>query len=246
MDRVKTSKTALGAALALALATAAGCSKSPQDVQFEAKVRNYLLEHPEVIQEAMQRLQDKQAQESLRLASEAIKQNRAAIEQDPRDFVANPGGRITVTEFYDYNCGHCKNIAPEVLKLIRENPDIRFVFKEFHIFDVPSSLRGARAALLARKSGRYLAVYEQLMAERAPIENAKVDAILRANGVDPSPLDNPMAMAQIDRQLQDIQALAAKLHIDGTPGFVIGDVLVPGEDLPGIRAAIDQARARAR
>src|ERR1044072_5160037 len=118
MDTLKMHKPALAAALALALAaTVTGCSKSPSDVQFEAKGRNYLLEHPEVIREAMQRLQQKHAAESLKQATAAIKANRDAIERDPRDFVANPNGRITVTEFYDYNCGHCKNIAPEVVKL---------------------------------------------------------------------------------------------------------------------------------
>jgi len=215
-------------------------------MQFDAKVRNYLLEHPEVIQEAMVKLQEKERAAQLELSVKAIKANRDKIERDPRDFVANPNGAVTVTEFYDYNCGHCKNIAPKVVELIRNNPDVRFVFKEFHIFDVPSSLRGARAALLSKPSGNYVKIYEELMAEQAPVDNAKVDEILRRNGVNPAPLDNPAAMAQIDRQLLDIQALAATLHIDGTPGFVIGDVLVPGEDMPAIEAAISQARARAR
>jgi protein-disulfide isomerase len=236
---------ALGAIVVLALGGGlSGCSKPVEDLQFNAKVRGYLLEHPEVLQEAMAKLQEKQAEQARKEAVGAIRTHRNAIEHDARDFVANPNGSITVTEFYDYNCGHCKNIAPKLFALIDRNPDVRFVFKEFHIFDIPSSLRGARAALLARSGGRYMQVHKALMSEQAPIDNAKVDAILRANGIDPSPLDNPTAMAAIDRQLLDIQTLAAQLHIDGTPGFVIGDTLVPGEDMDAIMAAIAQARAR--
>lgn len=234
-----------GAAIALALcATVAGCSKSPGDMQFDAKVRAYLLEHPEVIREAMVKLQEKDRAETLAASIKAVKENRAKVERDPRDFVANPNGKITITEFYDYNCGHCKNVTPAMMQLIRENPDIRYVFKEYHIFQEPSSLRGARAALLARSSGRYLQIHQQLMAT-AGLQPEQVDAILRANGVDPSPLDNPAAMRAIDAQLTDIQELAALLRIDGTPSFVIGDTVVVGEDIEGIKAAIAQARARA-
>lgn len=233
---------ALAAVSALALAIS-GCSESPSDAAFNAKVRNYLLAHPEVLREAMAKLEENDRAASAKAASAAIKANRAAIERDPRDFVANPNGTITVTEFYDYNCGYCKTISPQVVALIRENPDVRFVFKEFHIFQEPSSLRGARAALLSRRSGRYVQVHQQMM-EQKPLQPAHVDAILRANGIDPSPLDNPGALVEIDRQLADIQALAAKLHIDGTPGFVIGDTLVPGADWDAVKAAIAQARAR--
>ena len=231
---------ALAALLAL---SAVGCTKSPADLEFDAKVRRYILEHPEVIQEAMVKLQEKQEAQRVAEATAAIKRHRQRIERDSRDYVANPNGTITVTEFYDYNCGYCKTIAPEVVALIRENPDVRFVFKEFHIFEQPSSLRGARAALLARPSGRYLQVHSELMAQK-PLLPEQVDAILRRNGVDPAPLDDPAAMAGIDRQLTDVQKLAADLRIEGTPGFVIGDVLVPGADMNAVKAAIAQARAR--
>lgn len=231
---------ALAAVLALPLAA---CGKSPADLEFDAKVRRYLLENPEVIPEAMAKLEEKQRAKAAAEATAAIKRHRVRIERDSRDFVANPNGTITVTEFYDYNCGYCKLVSPEVLKIIRENPDVRFVFKEFHIFQEPSSLRGARGALLARGSGRYLQVHQELMAAK-PLQPEQVDAILRRNGVDPSPLDNPAAMAAIDRQLADIQKLAADLKIEGTPAFVVGDVLVPHAGMDEVRAAIAQARAR--
>jgi len=237
---VKLRILALAALLALPFSA---CSKSPADLEFDAKVRNYLLEHPEVIQEAMVKLEEKNREKAKADFTAAIKRHRNRIERDSRDFVANPNGTVTVTEFYDYNCGYCKAISPDVLKLIRDNRDVRFVFKEFHIFDQPSSLRGARAALLARRSGKYMDVHAAMMAEK-PLQPEQVDAILRRFGVDPSPLDNPAAMAEIDRQLLDVQKLAADLKIEGTPAFVVGDVMVPYANLDEVRAAIAQARAR--
>src|SRR6202000_1390385 len=108
------------------------CSKSDQ--AFDTRVHDYIISHPEVIQEAIAKLQAKQDAEAATQAKAAIAQHRQALERDPRDFVANPGGRITVTEFYDYRCPHCINAAPAVLKIIHDQPDVRFVFKEFPIF----------------------------------------------------------------------------------------------------------------
>lgn len=240
---MKLPSLALAALLALPLYACSDGSASLSDREFGRKVRAYLLEHPEVLQEMSDKLQEKQAARQMANFRKALAQHRDAVERDPRDFVANPGGRITVTEFYDYNCGYCKTISPEVVKLIRENPDIRFVFKEYQIFQEPSSLRGARAALLAKGSGRYVQIHQAMMAEK-PLEPARIDAILRKNGVDPTPLDNPAAMAAIDRQLSDVQGLATALGIEGTPAFVIGDTLVPGADMAAVRAAIADARRR--
>src|SRR5665213_2141400 len=114
--------------------TAIGCSRAAEDPAFGAKVRAYLLAHPEVIEEAVARLQDKRQAAADAKVKLALEKNRGALERDPRDFVANPGGKITVTEFYDYRCPHCINAAPTVLSLIHDNPDVRFVFKEMPIF----------------------------------------------------------------------------------------------------------------
>ncbi|MDT9106024.1 thioredoxin domain-containing protein, partial [Escherichia coli] len=82
------------------------------------------------IQEAIGKLQDKQIAQARQQYKAVTVANRQALERDPREFVATPHGKITVTEFYDYRCAHCINAAPKVLDLIKANPDIRFVFKE--------------------------------------------------------------------------------------------------------------------
>src|SRR5690349_3340447 len=128
MKLALTTIAALAAALSLA-----GCQKA-EDAAFGQRVRAYLLQHPEVIREAVNKLAENDRIAAAKAASESMNKYRAQLERDPRDFVANPDGKITVVEFFDYRCGYCKLAAPEVVKLIQENPDVRFVFKEFPIF----------------------------------------------------------------------------------------------------------------
>ena len=214
-----------------------GCSRA--DEAFDAKVRAYLLAHPEVIQEAMNKLQEKQEAESLAHAKLAIEKYRKAIEQDPRDFVANPGGKITMTEFYDYRCPHCANIAPAVVQLIKDNPDLRVVFKEFPIFGAVSERAATGAIAVKKAGGDYVAVYHEFMTTH-PLDAAAVDRILQAHGVDPAKLDQDTTA----QQLNDVRSLATELDIQGTPAFIIGDTLIPGEDLEAVKAAIEKARGK--
>ncbi len=240
----------LALAAALTLPLAACSQESLTDREFGRKVRAYLLEHPEVLQEVSQKLQEKQQAEGVKAAAAAIEKHRRALERDPDDFVANPNGKVTVVEFYDYNCGYCKQISPEVLALIRDNPDVRFVFKEFVIFGALSE-RAARAALLAKDAGRFLPVHQALMAEK-PLTEEAIDRILRQNGVDPARLDDPATTARLTPKLAKVQTLAASMSrqmtqpytIEGTPAFIVGDTLVPGADIEALKAAIARARGR--
>src|SRR5438067_5622143 len=139
------------AAAAVGLLTLAGCDYAPvSDKVFGERVRAYLVRHPEVLQEVSDALQAKrEAQMRTELDASVMKSQklvptyRQAIENDSRDFVANPQGKVTVTEFYDYRCPHCINIAPKVLDLIRDSPGVRVVFKEMPIFG-PRSEHAAR------------------------------------------------------------------------------------------------------
>src|SRR5690349_9644948 len=140
MTPIVPTAVALSALLALT-----GCQKV-EDEAFGARVRAYLLEHPEVLEEMVAKLEQKQQVAKAKDTAAAVSRHRAQLERDPRDFVANPDGRITVVEFFDYNCGYCKLSAPEVVKLIQENPDVRFVFKEF-AFQTPHSVAAAKIAL---------------------------------------------------------------------------------------------------
>ena len=225
---------------------AASGVQASADAAFGAKVRAYLLAHPEVIQEAVERLQaneeaDQAAQE--KAAAAKLPALRAAVERDPRDFVANPAGRVTVTEFYDYRCPHCINIAPKVVALIHARPDVRFVFKEMPIFGAVSQ-RAAKAALAVKKAGGdYLGLYQALMSTRG-LDEPTIDRLAAAHGARPADIAaNPAA----DKQMADTASLFAKLDLGGTPAFIVGDDIVYGEDMDAVAAAVAKAkRAEAR
>jgi protein-disulfide isomerase len=234
-------KIALGATIALTAALAlSGCQKS-DDAAFGKRVHAYLMAHPEVIREAADRLHEQEQAAAQKASTNAIAKFRGQLERDPRDFVANPDGKVTVVQFFDFRCGYCKLAAPQIMQMIKDNPDVRFVFKQFPIFGEVSDT-AARIALTPQGKAKGLELYQGWMGEKA-LDEAALDRHLQAAGVDPAAVRKAAADPAIERQLLDTRTLAAALHIEGTPAFVIGDTLVPGADMGAVRAAIMQAKA---
>ena len=216
-----------------------GCQKA-FDMVLGDSVRSYLLSNPEILEEMATRLQEKQLAQQSDDARKAIAANRAALERDPRDVVINPGGKITVVEFYDYRCGYCKTIAPELAELVQENKDIRLVLKEFPIFGGASDL-AARAALTPAGRAAGLGFHQALMEERN-LNEATIARLAQAAGIRPEALSAARRDESITRHLADTRRLAESLRIEGTPAFIVGDRLIPGADLEALKTAIDAAR----
>lgn len=232
--------TCLLAVAAITLSTA-GCGRAQEDVAFGQKVRAYLLAHPEVLEEAFTKLQEnKQAAGTVKTRA-AITAHRQAIERDPRDFVANPNGAITLTQFYDYRCPHCINVAPSIVSLIKANPDVRVVFKELPIFGDVSEHAAREAIAAHRAKGDVLSIYAAMM-ESHPLDRAAIDRIAAAHQLDPKAIETGLAKQDADKQLDDVRKLAESLGIEGTPAFIVGDTMVPGEDMDALNAAIAAAR----
>lgn len=227
-----------------------GCSRT-DDAAFGQRVRAYLLEHPEVLEEAIRKLDETRAQETAAVQTKAVSQARAALERDARDPVfGNPNGAVTVVEFFDYRCGYCKAVAPEVLELVRREGDVRFVFKELPILPdsgtgvVGVSERAARVALAAKADGKYVEVHRDLMAERA-LDDAAIERIVEKHGLDPETLAQAAGDTAIDAHLADTHELAQAIGVNGTPAFIVGGSVIPGADLDALRAAIRKARPKA-
>lgn len=216
-----------------------GCQKAFDAVMGEP-VRGYLLAHPELLEEMAAKLQEKKLVQQSEDARKAIAANRAALERDPRDVVFNPGGRITVVEFFDYRCGYCKSIAPQVAALVRETPDVRLVLKEFPIFGGASDL-AARTALTPAGRAGGLGFHEALMEEKTLNESA-IMRLAAAAGVRSEAIAAALRDEAITRQLADTRQLAQNLRIEGTPAFIVGDRLIPGADFEALKTAIEDAR----
>ena len=231
-------RAAAAAACALSLA---GCQKA-SDEAFGQKVHAYLMAHPEVVRDAANKLAENERIAAAKAATESLGKYRAQLENDPRDYVVNPAGRVTVVEFFDYRCGYCKLAAPEVVKIMAENPDIRFVFKEFPIFGEVSD-SAAKIALTPQGKTKGLDLYTGWMAEKA-LDEAGIDRHLAQAGLDPKAVRLASNTPEIQRQLLDTRALATAINIEGTPAFIVGDTMIPGADLPALKAAIAAARNR--
>jgi protein-disulfide isomerase len=230
------------AVLALAATGLSACQKA-DDAAFGQRVHAYLMAHPEVLREASEKLADNDRLAATKASTDAIGKYRGQLERDPRDFVANPDGKVTVVEFFDYRCGYCKLAAPEVVKLIGENPDVRFVFKEFPIFGEVSDT-AAKVALTPEAKAKGVQLYQALMGEKA-LDDAALDRHLAAVGVDPATARKNAEQPLIARQIDDTHALALNLKIEGTPAFVVGNTLIPGADIGALRAAIAAAKGGA-
>ncbi len=232
---------ALAATGLLAWQNLAGASPKTGDA-FGKQVRAYLLEHPEVIEEAGAKLNEQRRMAALAQSSSAITARKAALQSDPHDFVANPQGKVTVVEFFDYRCPYCKAALPELEDLIAHNKDVRFVFKELPILPdsdgkIGVSLRAARAAMAAAAAGKYPQVHHDLMAQK-PLDDAGIARALAANGLDPALV---MSTAY-DQHLKDVHDLAAAINAGGTPAFVVGDHLIEGARMDDLAAGIAEAR----
>lgn len=232
---------AFAAACAASLVLA-GCQKQ-DDAAFGARVRAYLLEHPEVIEEVAVKLRSNQMLEAAKATAPAVQKYRKQLEQDPRDLVVNPKGEFTVVEFFDYRCSYCKLVAPEVMKLIKENPDVRFVFKEFPIFGEVSD-SAARIALTPQAKAKGLQLHQAWMSDRG-LDEAALDRHLAEAGLDPREVRASSRKPEIDLQLRDTRLLASGLGLEGTPAFVVGDYLIPGADIGAVRAALARTKAEA-
>ena len=251
LPRLRPAAFLLSALAALALPVAAcHAQESPADIAFGKRVRAYLLAHPEVLQEAYERLQAKADADKASGVREAIVARRDLLEHDPRDPVlGNPRGAVTVVEFFDYRCPFCKAAEPDLETLLTANPDVRLVLKEFPILDAEDQTHisedAARAAIAAKAQGRYGPVHHALLADKHLDENG-VAAILKADGVDAAAAQPVEASAATTTQIADARALARALGIDGTPAFIVGDQMIAGAQMDLLRTAVAQARKAPR
>jgi protein-disulfide isomerase len=236
--------TPVRAALCAALLLTAGAGarhEADDDKAFGDKVHAYLLAHPEVLLEAQDALVVKQASAEANTVQSHIPALRKQIFDDPRDPSVGPkDAKVTVVEFFDYRCPHCKDAAPDVLNLIRTHPDVRFVFKEMPIFG-PQSQAAAAAALAANEQGKYLPVYAGLMTDRA-VDAQSVKQVLAQSGLNPAQVEAAAADPKIAAHIADVARLASSLGISGTPGFLVNDRYVAGADIPALTKAIDEQK----
>ena len=189
-------------------------------VAIEQLVRNYILEHPEILPEAMERLRDRETKKQLAGVADKVE---AAF---PGAVLGNPQGKIIMVEFTDYACTYCRKSVADVDALIAANPDLKVVIRELPILS-PASTEAARMALAAAEQGRYAAFHKAMFAIGQP--NAQtIAAAANAAGIDMDRARRTIAGPLIDAEIEKNLGFARQLGFEGTPSWVIGDVLTSG------------------
>lgn len=199
-----------------------------QAEEIKGYVREYILENPEIIAEAITLLQAKQETDKVNRQQENLRQLQSELQNPPEQTImGNPDGKVTVVEFFDYNCGYCKTMFETVLETMQDNTDLRLVLIEFPILG-PNSVIATKAALAARKQDLYGPFHQALMSHRGGIDEATVMTLARGVGINVNQLKLDMKAPELDEIIEKNRNMAQKLEINGTPAFVVGDALVPG------------------
>ena len=213
---------------------------------FQAEVRSYLVENPEVMLEVIQALESREAELEAEADAAQIAANADAIYNDGHSWVGgNPEGDVTIVEFLDYRCGFCRRAHPVIGELMAGDTNIRLIVKEFPILGEDSVMasRFAMAARAAHGDEVYKRIHDALMELRAGVNELTLTAIAEDEGLDAEALFEAMDAPEITKVIEENRALAQRLQINGTPSFVIGDQLLRGFlPLEGMQAVVAEAR----
>jgi len=198
-----------------------------------------------VVTEALQEAERREQEAQQKRAAEAIRAHLAQLTQDPGNPVGgNPQGRVTIVEFFDYQCGYCKREAVELTKLLQTDSDIRLVYKDLPILG-PPSVFAARAALAAQKQGKHEALHAALMATSEGLTEQSVLQVATQAGLDIAQLEKDMGDPSVAATLDRNFRLQRALNIQGTPALIVGTELIPGAaGLETLKALVARARAQ--
>ena len=194
-------------------------------------VKEYLLQNPEVLQEAIVELERRQQEAQKVAQASALKDSREALVNSVHgNLVGNPQGDVTLVEFFDYNCGYCKRALSDLRVLMKADPKLRVVLKDFPVLG-PDSVESSRVGLAVKqqlKGDKLFDYHARLIETRGKVNGERAMAVAKEVGVDMARLAKDMEGPEVRAALQENMSLADKLGLTGTPAFVIGDEVISG------------------
>jgi protein-disulfide isomerase len=211
-------------------ACAEGFSAS-QKAEIQAIIKEYLLQKPEILREAIGVLDARDA--------DAVAKEREKVAGDPNSalfsparqaVIGAPNGKITLVEFFDYNCGYCKRALGDLVRLVKENPDLRLVLRDFPILsdDSREAAKVADAVLRQFKGEKFWEFHQDLLGSRGHVGKTEALAAAKRLGADMDRLEKDAADPGIVAGIDETEKLAKALQINGTPTFVLGHDVVVG------------------
>jgi protein-disulfide isomerase len=241
---------AVAVAIALGAFTAASRAQTlppEQKSEIEKIIHDYLLAHPEVLQDAMAELEKRQNEADAAKHLASIKENAAAIFSSPRQVnLGNPQGDVTMVEFFDYNCPFCKRAMADMLDLLKSDPKLKVVLKEFPVLG-EGSVQAAQVAVAVRmqdKTGKkYIDFHTRLLGGRGPADKAHALAAAKEAGFDVARIEKDMQSVEIKQTIDENMKLAEGLGLTGTPSYVFPtEVVVGAVGLAALRGKVNTVR----
>lgn len=223
--------------LLFAAPAAAQTFNGQEQAEIRAIVRDYLVRNPDVLQEALEALQER---------TNAERWQRA--KSDPRDFSIGPADApVTIVEFFDYRCPYCMASLEWVVDVVRTRRDVRFVFKELPL-DIHGepAIEASRASIAAMPQGRYFQFHQALLNYSGDLTSDRIDQLARQSGIDVARMRRAMASEAITDILQDNRGLAVDLGVNGTPAFFINGEMVAGYNRPLLEEKLREATRNAQ
>ncbi len=239
----------------VALVASAGAIVAPASAQglspeqraaVEAIVKDVLLKNPEIIQEALVELEKRQQQAQIDQQKQLLVTERAAIFDAPKSSVAgNPQGDVTLVEFFDYNCGFCKRSLTDLQELIKQDPKLKIVLRDFPVLGA-DSVEASRVAIAVKnqiRGEKYWAFHVALMNQRGRVNGAKALEVAKEHGANLDQVRRDMESAETRSAIEETVVLGDRLGLTGTPAFVIADEIVFGAvGVDQIKSRIDSVR----
>jgi protein-disulfide isomerase len=240
----------VGAVSALTLAAAplrAQTFSEPQRAEIERIVKEFLVAHPEVLQEAISELEKRQTAAEAERHRAGIKEHSETLFNSPRQVtLGNLQGDVTLVEFFDYNCGYCKRALNDMLDLLKSDHNLRIVLKEFPVLG-QASVEAAQVAVAVRmqdKAGKkYLDFHQKLLGSRGHADKMRALAVAKEVGLDMARLEKDLGGDEPKATIEESLRMAETLGLNGTPSYVIGgDVVVGAVGLAALKDKVETAR----
>lgn len=217
-----------------------------QRAEIEGIIKDYLSDkHPEVMAQGLQLLQQREQAAADAKTKEKIVSEKDKLFNDPATPVAgNPKAKVTVLEFYDYQCGYCKMAEDSVERVLKDDKDVRFVYKNFPILG-PVSAEAAKAGLASVRQGKFQAFHNALMNKKEHLTSDMIYQIAKDAGLDVEKLKKDMTDPSIDETIAASFKLGQDLGVHGTPFFIINNTSFPGVlKYEQLRDAVNDARTK--
>lgn len=226
------------AALVLSVAALVTCIFCPKGNDSKS-IEEALMNKPEMVIDAIKKYEQTMRDKALEESQKLVQANIEEMNNDENTpFVGPRDAKVTVVEFFDYSCGYCHKLYPELKKVIEANPEVKFVFKPL-TFLSQSSVEAAKGSLAADKQGKFIEMHNALMDVKGQLTAEKIRSVAQEQGLDMAKYDADVASAEVAQVLQKVSNLARTVQVNGVPVLFINGKMLQTLDGNEIQSVIN-------